>query len=451
MNVKRYVDVDMRRALKKVRDELGPEAVILSNRRGKDGIEILASLEYDSSEPNQFQSMRSPVDQATPEPDTVHANPASANSTGNEAINGNPDVPGQAPMANQSQIDAAFETFLSQYQQPAPKNEPSVDVELMDTMRSEIENLRLLLKDQMNYIGDQHRAMKNPAEAAIFKRFKDCGFHEGLSLKLARKTANYGTIEESWQAALRLIIKHLPVTGQDLVSEGGTFAFIGPTGAGKTTTIAKFAIRYALRHGAENLALVSTDQHRIAAYEQLRTLARIIDVPVRLVDEQNDLDSVLRSLRHKRLVLIDMAGFSAGDGFQNNQLKQLRHAKAAISKLLVLPCTSQRSVLSAAIRVGKVYRVDGCVLTKTDEITSLGEVLSLVVEKQLPVTYITNGQSIPDDIELAQAKALIDKTCGKYIEIPAAVQKPANQVTKTATNNARQTINPAQVFAGARI
>ena len=433
MKVKRYVAKDMRQALKQVRDELGPEAVILSNRRVKRGVEILASLEYDESEPNQYQQ----TDATTPEinqEEPVYANPRFATASGQTAP---------------SAIDSAFENFLNQYKQPVAPAEASADEELMDAMRSEIENLRLLLKDQMSYISDEHRALKHPAEAAIRKRLTECGFSNGLALKVARKTGNLGTVEESWEAALRLIKKHLRVMDHDMVSSGGTFALIGPTGAGKTTTIAKLAIRYALRYGIENLALVSTDQHRIAAYEQLRTLARIIDVPVRLVDEQNSLDAVLRSLRHKQLVLIDMAGFPPGEELREQQLEQLVQAKADIKKLLVLPCTSQRSALLSAITTARSCKIDGCIVSKTDEAASLGEVLSLVVEKQLPLAYITNGQSIPDDIELAQAEFLINKACSKYLNVPDVAQ---TAVTNTAKDiQLEQALTSVQPFASARV
>ena len=439
MNVKRYVAADMRQALKKVREELGPDAVILSNRRVNAGIEILASLEYDPEAFDQFQASNLEA-----------AEPASVNNPANAAAAYSAVSQGPAS-SGQSQIDAAFANFMSQYQPPAQKTESSADAELMDAMRSEIENLRLLLKDQMGYINDEHQALKRPAEAIIVKRFKQCGIHPGLAVKLARKTASFSTIEEAWQAAIALMARHLPVIGRDLVAGGGIFALIGPTGAGKTTTIAKLAVRFALSHGSENIALVSTDQHRIAAYEQLRTLARIIDVPVCLVDEHNDLDSVLKSLRHKKLVLIDMAGFALNDGLRNQQLKQLVVSKADIKKLLILPCTSQRSVLIDAINAARVCKIDGCVLSKVDEITSLGEVLSLVVEKQLPLAYITNGQTIPDDIELAQATALIEQTCGKHFNTPNITESVEDQLAGGMAKNIKQPLNPTQHSVSARL
>jgi flagellar biosynthesis protein FlhF len=146
-----------------------------------------------------------------------------------------------------------------------------------------------------------------------------------------------------------------------------------------------------------------------------------------------------------------MAGFALNDGLRNQQLKQLVVSKADIKKLLILPCTSQRSVLIDAINAARVCKIDGCVLSKVDEITSLGEVLSLVVEKQLPLAYITNGQTIPDDIELAQATALIEQTCGKHFNTPNITESVEDQLAGGMAKNIKQPLNPTQHSVSARL
>ena len=201
--------------------------------------------------------------------------------------------------------------------------------------------------------------------------------------------------------------KQIPIVDNNQFNRG-VVALLGPTGAGKTTTIAKLAVRFALRHGRDELALVTTDRYRLAAYEQLKALGRIIDVPVRLVEENTNLNKVLRSLRDKSLVLIDTAGFQQADDERRQQLEALESANVNIKKLLVLPCTNQDSTLpQAAYDLLAKSRIDACILSKTDETMSFGEVISLVVEKALPVAYITNGQSIPDDLQTAHAESLI--------------------------------------------
>jgi len=140
----------------------------------------------------------------------------------------------------------------------------------------------------------------------------------------------------------------LPVVGSDMVGSGGVFAFVGPTGAGKTTTIGKLATRYVLENGAENVALVTTDTVRIAAHEQLRTFGRILKVPVCIVDKNNSLDRVLHSLRHKSLVLIDTAGLNRQDPKLQSQLSSLNELGDRVQSILVIPTTSQPDVVRSA-------------------------------------------------------------------------------------------------------
>lgn len=383
MGVKRYMAEDMRQALKMIRDELGPDAVILSNRRVPGGVEILTTLDYDSSISTQASDLNRTEN--TVDMETVPATMA--------------DTDADAPGAS------AFEQLLNQFQKPAAKS--SADEDLMAAMRSEIENLRLLLKDQMSHMNQENWRSRNPIEAAVLKRFDGHRINDRVAQPIARQVSFHSTIEEGWQAALDLLQRQIPIVEADQWQQG-VVALIGPTGAGKTTTIAKLAVRYALRYGRDNLALVTTDRYRLAAYEQLKALGRIIDVPVRLVDEQTSLDKVLRSLRHKSMVLIDTAGFNTCDQDRRQQLDELRKARADIKTLLVLPCTSQAQVLRAAYSMVDRSQLTGCILSKVDEVAGFGEVLSLAVEKALPVAYITNGQAIPDDIELATAEALIN-------------------------------------------
>lgn len=193
------------------------------------------------------------------------------------------------------------------------------------------------------------------------------------------------------------------------MARGGMIAFVGATGVGKTTTIGKLAARYVLQHGSSGLALVTTDCFRIAAHEQLKTFGRILDVPVRVVDENHNLDEVLMSLRGKRLVLIDTAGMNANDPEGVQQKQMLASVSVRLKKLLVLSCSSQRQLIEKAWSNYQELDLNACVLTKLDESGSLGDALSLAVEKRLPVAYITDGQKIPDDLIVAQRQDLVSR------------------------------------------
>ncbi len=466
MIVKRYYAEDMRLALRAVREELGPDAVILSNERLADGVEILASADYDEAlyanmrgkrsgqkapeaEPGDAPDPTVPVPGA-PQLDAgdrelvksdegerpamaIKLQSTSAPGTAQESVDppsraaGEPaakltlpvtDAEIAAPLSGGGDVDSTFAHLMESYQRPAPAIATG-DEDLMQAMRSEIDNLRLLLKDQLRQSSTERWKFRNPLEAAVAQRFTRRGLSRQLSKNLATRVTGSPTIEDAWVKALAELEGDFPVLGQDLINAGGVVALMGPTGAGKTTTIAKLAIRYALEYGRENLALVTTDSYRVAAYDQLRTLARIIGVPVRRTDDNNSLRKVLRGFRDKSLVLIDMAGFNAGDARRSQQLASLHEVEAAVTRLLVLPCTSQDKVLRAAYELVAGEGLAGCILSKVDEAQSMGEVLSLVLETNLPVTYITNGQAIPDDIEVAQAELLLSYLL--YADVESAV------------------------------
>ena len=151
------------------------------------------------------------------------------------------------------------------------------------------------------------------------------------------------------------------------------------------------------------------DTYRIGAHEQLRTLGRILDVPVRVVDEQNSLQDVLADFSGKRLVLVDTAGLQAQDPYLRSQLSALAQQGRQVRNLLVLAATSQYRVMKAAYHNYKSCGLSGCILTKVDEAATLGESLGLAMEQGLPVAYLADGQRIPDDINRAVGHQLVTR------------------------------------------
>jgi flagellar biosynthesis protein FlhF len=224
------------------------------------------------------------------------------------------------------------------------------------------------------------------------------------------------------------------VLANDLIAEGGVFAFVGPTGAGKTTTIAKLAARYVLEHGNADVALVTTDSYRIGAHEQLRTLSRILNIPCKIVGAQLDLGTALYDLRQCRLVLIDTAGFNMRAPELQQQLAALSALGDRVRCLQVLAVNSQQQVLKAAQRAYRPDNLVGCIFTKLDEAASLGEALSLLIETGLPLAYVADGQAIPGDIVGAQAKALVAKTIELAKQIDCDEERLAQAFTMPRPN-----------------
>jgi flagellar biosynthesis protein FlhF len=249
---------------------------------------------------------------------------------------------------------------------------------------------------------------RHPLEASVFKKLARLGLSPALCRKLVRNLTPETDMKQAWKESLLELSNDLPLLQDDVTAHGGVFAFVGPAGVGKTTTIAKIATRFVLEHGAENLALITTDSFRIAGHEQLSTLGRILKVPVRVVTEQQSLEHILRGLSRKKLILIDTAGLSHKDQVHREQMAMLESMGANIQRWLVLSSTSQRRILDKAISEYKHLNLEGCILTKLDESASLGEALSVAIESQLPIAYITDGQNIPNDIERPQATRLIN-------------------------------------------
>ena len=274
-------------------------------------------------------------------------------------------------------------------------------------MRTELQSMRHLLEQQLSSMAWGQFASSDPERASLWRRLKRMGIEATVADGLLNQIPDLKAQKHVWMQLMQNLSKEVPVIGTDLISEGGIYCMVGPTGAGKTTSIAKLAARYVMTHGAESIALVTTDTYRIAAHEQLRTVGRILNVPVKVVDKQNSLDRVLYALRHKKLVLVDTAGLTAQDERLVKQTQSINELAEKVKTVLVLPTTSQPQVLKAAYHHYKTDNLAACILTKLDETASLGACISLAVEKTLPIAYSTDGQNIPDDIAIAESVGIV--------------------------------------------
>jgi flagellar biosynthesis protein FlhF len=214
--------------------------------------------------------------------------------------------------------------------------------------------------------------------------------------------------ESLWGESLARLAHLIPAITNDPVATGGIYAFLGTTGVGKTTTIAKLAARYVIENGADNVVLITTDTYRIAAHDQLRSLGKILNVHVEVVNDLLLLPQILLSYSNKALVLIDTPGMSYSDpSFKQHlqALKQCRHVQTC----LTLSANSQFQMMQATIHSYRAANLRFCVMTKLDECASLGDTISLLSTNDLPLAYITNGQSVPDDLSIMKSHQLVAK------------------------------------------
>ncbi len=464
MKVKRFFAPDMATAMRLVRDEVGPDAVILSNDRVAGGVEIVVGLDYPADAP-----LRAPKPADDPQQRARRDRQVNVLSMGRNQAGARASVPGRVVPVRGGQEEAlrseprpaperksnGLQSELARTRQaladrqiavqegeraarsapalplrsgPEPGTDSgrptktaassqnvSADSAELRAMRDELEAMKAMMRQRLAEPTPQAAPkaaaspVEDPALALLQRRFERMGIVPALVRRLLQAIETGTDPDRAWKIALSRLSDALSTVGENIVDRGGILAFVGPTGVGKTTTIGKLAAEYVLKHGGSSIALVTTDSQRIAAHEQLRTFGRILDVPVRVVDEHNPLDEVLKGLRSKKVVLIDTAGMSTDSSERQAQLTMFAESSFRIKKFMVLPCTAQYQVMRSVCGFYKPLGLNGAILTKMDESASLGEAISLVIENRLPVAYLTDGQKIPDAIEVARANSLVSR------------------------------------------
>lgn len=357
MQLKRFVASDMTKALRKVKDALGNDAVILSNHVVDEGIEVIAAIDYDATVVN-------------------HKSPAKVTTT-----------------VNQPSLSKNV-------------NAPNKYSDLED-VRQEVKYLRELIENQLSGFAWQNISHYHPMQMMLIKRLNGLGFEINTAEKLVKNVDETKDQKRAWLSLLAYLLNEIQIQTPDLLNIGGYHAFVGPTGVGKTTTIAKLAARFCLQHGAENLGLVTMDGYRIAAVEQLVTYAKILGVNVHVAQNQENLNTALDSLRHKKLVLIDTAGMNPSDPRVLQQFQKLSNTEVPVSETLVVSATCQYHVLQNIYDAYQKYHVANIIITKVDEAQSIGAALSLLTKNKLPLAYFSNGQRVPEDLQLATTETIV--------------------------------------------
>ena len=419
MQVKRFFAADMRQAMKLVRDELGADAAIIGNRRVAGGVELTAALDYPLPAP--APSKPNPALEAELRKTQARILQAQADLATRAQADAGKDrqlFAGEPLTAIESELpESALEVALSRPRPAArPMVEPvgapkpaAVDQAALDAMRFELSGLRELIEVQLGSIAWGQMQSRRPQQASLWRRLQRMGLPAELGRVLLDKVTNVKEPRQAWRMLLAHLAHAIRTPQQEPLEEGGVIALVGPAGMGKTTTLAKLAARYVLKYGAQSVALVSMDAFRIGAQEQLKTLGRILNVPVTLVDPGQSLTQALAPLARKRVVLIDTAGLPANDPALAMQLEALASRAINAKNYLVMAATSQSQVLKAAYHSYKRCGLSGCIITKADEAASLGEVLGLAIGQHLPVAYLADGPRIPDDLQVPRSHQLVSR------------------------------------------
>ena len=367
MSVRRFVGANSRDVMRQVRETLGEDALIVANRRTEGGVEILAMADEAI---DHFEPSPQPPATETPPP------------------------PAQDPM------QAMSERLLRE----------------MQDMRA------LLANSQPANLAAQTPHAPTGTAARLRQLLWNVGFGSELADELlAGMPEPFAKLDDNSETPLQWLRQQLMDRLSVLSDESSFFdqtgivALVGPTGVGKTTTTAKLAARFVMRHGTRPVALVTTDSFRIGAHEQLRIYARLLDTPMYALDAEQPIDDLLGRLQGKQWVIIDTVGMSQRDQRVIEQIAHLQGGRSRVRLVLLLNAASQPETLEEVVLS---YRqaaraagaeLDDCIITKQDEAGRLAPVLDIIMRHGMRVLFGSNGQQVPEDMAIATPSELVDQ------------------------------------------
>jgi len=395
--VKKFYADTAGEALRLVRKALGAEALILGNRRTAGGVEIMAVA------PSEFESVTGGVAPARTDANT--------------------------PVADAT---AALQLSVAPQSPVTPQHPSSVDVDASDSVQDptteksdelvhEVRSLRSMVEGQLAAFAWNDLKRRDLTKVEVLRCLMTTGIGATLSRELVDELPDGLDVSRALRLAKTRLQNLLPVVApaQGLVDEGGIYALVGPTGVGKTTTVAKLAAECALRLGRDNLALVTTDTYRIGAVDQLRIYGKILNVPVFAIRDEADLQHTLADLRARHLVLIDTVGMSQRDRRLADQVALLTGGARQARRILLLAATAQANVLEDVARAYAGEGLAGCILTKVDEAITLGGALDVLVRHRLTLHFVANGQRVPEDLHPPNPLYLVERVFRAVEAAPA--------------------------------
>ncbi|HEY8219437.1 MAG TPA: flagellar biosynthesis protein FlhF [Methylobacter sp.] len=470
MKIKRFFAPDIRQAMRMVKEELGSDAVIMSNRSVDGGVEIVAARDFDEqliqsklqkqaaeqqssvgsdasssretkkidlpdfeAEKNRLHVLSSQRKQSAegfvPERSPVRPQRFPADRDTSTNPGGRRNIDQYVGYAEKVHLRGNMETASAKSAKPVvysstPKPKPaerpmqiampsekqgSPADNLLIEMSKELKSLRSAMDSKLSSVSWAAMSQSNPVRADLLQRLAGMSISRKLSVKIANRFTNHTDPELVFSQAQELLAKVLPVAEDDLLQHGGIAALVGPTGVGKTTTIAKLAAKFILKHGPRQVALITTDNYRIGAHEQLNTYGRILDVPVRVASSAAELRNLITGFSDKRLILIDTAGMSQREMKLVEQINTLQQSGIAIKSYLVMSAATEYKAMNEIIKAFQVFEPQASILTKLDEAATIGSAVSSIIENNLPLSFIADGQQVPEDMHSPCARTLISQ------------------------------------------
>lgn len=412
MRVKKYIGKTTREALRKMREDLGNEAMILSSKQTPNGIEMIA---MDQAEVNELvdagggfasirpeamprkivetipaqrkpKTLRDLAEEVSPEtthivrgitpqtpavwrPTRTMTSSGGTNSAPNNFASIQPDPSMVTPADPMKDVARAMQQAVAdqalraqQETQQLLQKEPlipqmgfiqnsNVSPSADPVLLQELKNMRAMLENQMSSLAWRESMQRNPTRIACWRELHEAGFSPGFARVVAENLPENYQLEKAREWVQAVLLRNLPqvAVGQDLVEQGGVWALVGPTGVGKTTTTAKLAARCVVKYGANALGLITTDTYRVGAHDQLKIYAKILGVPVYSAHAGNDLQSMLNFMARRRLVLIDTVGMGQRDERVTEQIAML--SEPGIQRILLLNAAAQSETLEDVVQL----------------------------------------------------------------------------------------------------
>lgn len=386
MIIKRYIVSSMNEAMTRIRYELGKDAVIISQRKirkpgikgffSKKIIEVTAAVE-------NVKKSEDPV---------VDSIEAIKKVVGREGLNKDNKNTAYVKKAVEEKAEAIHKEELKE---PDPKN-----TELM----KEMQEMKTLISEMMNKTPE-----KTPRKTKLQLKLEANELNDKVIKKILTKVKTIeGNLEDA-EKARQTIEKMIPISK---AKTEGNIVLVGPTGVGKTTTIAKLAGRLSLVE-KKKVGLITIDTYRIGAVEQLKTYADIMNIPFRVVFTLKEMEASIEAMKNCDVILIDTTGRSSKNTMQISELRAFVERVNTDNIHLVLSCTTKNSDINSIIEGYKILGYNNIIITKLDETSTYGSILNILDAAKKPLSFITTGQNVPDDIRSISASEVSSLILGE--------------------------------------
>lgn len=393
MKIKRYFGNTNKEAMDKLKKELGENAVILHTRKikrpgmlsflRKPLVEIVAAIDEENREPQKTKLQESQKMQRI-----------------------------QTEKANRPKTQLNTDILFEGVNKNKDRVADDEVVKLRQTVESLVSSIENTRDDAVVY----------PEEVKVLqKRLTSNGLdYENTTKILNELMREYDKIEgriNYENLLMKLLKKYLgPVKPITLNNKQKIVIFVGPTGVGKTTTLAKIAAQYALVN-KEKIGLITADTYRIAAVEQLKTYSEILGIPLKIIYDGSEIVEAVQDYYDKELILVDTAGRSHKNNDKVKELKEMLGQVKDPEIFLVLSSTTNKNTIDGIIETYKFINDYKLIFTKLDESDNYGIVMSICYEKENPLSYITTGQSVPEDIKLANIEEIAKSLLGENKDV----------------------------------